>query len=177
MKFVPGNYVTHEQRYGVSSIDLIHHTLWGLDPNYNTLVTCITHLMQNMTFDDLRANLLVHEQHIKHVKSRKSSSGSSPHVQSRGGHTNSITSTLNSSFRGPSGYSTPPNNGCWRITTIDPKDVVVVTEVLMVVDMLNNIIILLKICALHLVFLSIANLILPCLGLLMFCLIHVLMSC
>jgi len=49
----------------VSQMDLIHHTLIGLSREYETLVTTLTHLPLQLSFDDLRLHLLFHEKRLR----------------------------------------------------------------------------------------------------------------
>ena len=51
----------------VPSSDLIHYTLLGLGREYETLVTTLTHTPLQITFDDLRPRLLLHEQRLRHL--------------------------------------------------------------------------------------------------------------
>ena len=46
----------------VPQSDLVHYTLLGLGREYKVLVTTLTHLPLQLSFDDLRPRLLIHEQ-------------------------------------------------------------------------------------------------------------------
>ena len=52
----------------VRQSDLVHYTLLGLGWDCETLVTTLTHVPMNLTFDDLRPRLLLHEQWLKTLK-------------------------------------------------------------------------------------------------------------
>ncbi|KAJ8427074.1 hypothetical protein Cgig2_008943 [Carnegiea gigantea] len=44
---------------------IVYYTLLGLGRDYETLVTTLMHVSMNLTFDDLRPRLLLHEQWLK----------------------------------------------------------------------------------------------------------------
>ena len=48
----------------ISSTDLMHYILTGLVREYETLVTTLTHVPMQLSFDDLRLCLLLHEQRL-----------------------------------------------------------------------------------------------------------------
>lgn len=49
----------------IASSDHVHYTLLGLGQEYETLVTMLTHMPLQLTFDDPRSRLLLHEQHLR----------------------------------------------------------------------------------------------------------------
>ncbi|KAJ8428607.1 hypothetical protein Cgig2_026152 [Carnegiea gigantea] len=51
---LPGHRVSNSTFEVVSQTDLVHYTLMGLGWEYETLVTTLTHLPLQLTFDDLR---------------------------------------------------------------------------------------------------------------------------
>ncbi|XP_074302516.1 uncharacterized protein LOC141634121 isoform X2 [Silene latifolia] len=54
----------------VSNQDLLQYVVQGLGSDYETLVTVITQFPGSITFDDLRARLLVQEQRVKFLKNQ-----------------------------------------------------------------------------------------------------------
>ena len=46
----------------IPTTDLVHYTLMGLGREYKTLVTTITHIPLQISFNDLHPRLLLHEQ-------------------------------------------------------------------------------------------------------------------
>lgn len=75
----------------VTSHDLIQHTIMGLGTKYYSLYTTITHFTGNITFDNLRAKLLIQEQRINHI------------------HQQDLTSTTHQEFA--TSFSGSPNGG------------------------------------------------------------------
>ena len=52
----------------VPQSDLVHFALLGLGRDYETLVTTLTYVPMNLTFDDLQPRLLLHEQCLQTLK-------------------------------------------------------------------------------------------------------------
>ncbi|KAJ8444834.1 hypothetical protein Cgig2_008891 [Carnegiea gigantea] len=55
------------RRCPVPSSDLVHYTLLGPGREYEALVTTLTHLPLQLSFNDLRPQLLIQEQWLRHL--------------------------------------------------------------------------------------------------------------
>ncbi|KAF8364907.1 hypothetical protein HHK36_033117 [Tetracentron sinense] len=62
----------------ISDDDLVHHTLHGLSADYEAFITAVSNRVEPITFEELRAWLLQHEQRLAHLHPPSAGSDAQP---------------------------------------------------------------------------------------------------